>query len=58
MNIEAMETPLHELLESVPADARLEINSEDGYETRFIAVGRLCQEAATALRQVARRDEL
>jgi hypothetical protein len=46
----AYEVPLHELLESVPSDARLVIDYADGKGTRFIPVGRLCREAATALR--------
>jgi hypothetical protein len=46
----AYEVPLHELLESVPSDARLVIDDADGKGTRFIPVGRLCREAATALR--------
>ena len=43
--------PLHEQLASVPANARLVVESEDGTGTLFIPVGRLCQEAAAALRQ-------
>ena len=46
----AYEVPLHELLESVPLDARLVIDDADGKGTRFIPVGRACREAATALR--------
>ena len=46
----AYQVPLHELLESVPSDARLVIDDADGKGTRFIPVGRLCREAATILR--------
>lgn len=46
---QAKQVPLRELLASVPADARLVIDDADGKGTRFIPVGRLCQEAAAAL---------
>ena len=46
----AYQVPLHELLESVPLDARLVIDYADGRGTAFIPVGRYCHEAATALR--------
>ena len=49
--LEAYEVPLVEQLESVPNDARLVIEDADGMGTRFIPVGRMCQEAAAALRQ-------
>ena len=47
--LEAGQVPLRELLASVPADTRLVIDDADGKGTRFIPVGRLCQEAAAAL---------
>jgi hypothetical protein len=54
MSIEAMkqayQVPLVEQLESVPTDARLVIDDADGMGTRFIPVGRMCREAAAALR--------
>ena len=43
--------PLHEQLASVPENARLVIDDPDGMGTRFIPVGRLCREAAAALRE-------
>ena len=46
----AYQVPLHELLESVPSDARLVIDDADGMGTAFIPVGRYCHEAAAALR--------
>ena len=49
--LEAKQVPLRELLASVPPDARLVIDDADGKGTRFIPVGRLCQEAAAALAQ-------
>ena len=51
MALEAYEVPLVEQLERVPKDARLVIDDADGMGTRFIPVGRMCHEAATALRQ-------
>ena len=55
----AYEVPLHELLEGVPENARLVIDSEDGMSTRFIPVGHLCKQAAKALRQaLAQPDEV
>ena len=48
---QAQQVPLHELLAKVPADARLVIEDKDGCSTSFIPVGRLCQEAATVIRQ-------
>ena len=50
MALEACEVPLVEQLERVPKDARLVIDDADGMGTRFIPVGRMCHEAATALR--------
>ena len=43
------ETPLIELLESVPVDAR-HIEEEE-FSATYHAVGRLCRQAATQLRQ-------
>jgi hypothetical protein len=45
------QVPLHEHLAKVPADARLVIEDADGFGTSYIPVGRLCQEAATVIRQ-------
>ena len=50
MTDKAYAVPLHELLASVPRDARLVIDDPDGMGTRFIPVGRMCHEAAEALR--------
>ena len=50
MTYTAYAVPLHELLDSVPRDARLVIDDPDGKGTRFIPVGRYCHEAAEALR--------
>lgn len=47
--MDAKQVPLRELLASIPEDARLVIDDADGKGTRFIPVGRLCQEAAAAL---------
>lgn len=44
----AVQVPLHELLRSVPQDARLEV-AISPVHVRFIPVGRLCHEAAAAL---------
>ena len=49
MTDKAYAVPLHELLASVPREARLVID-DDGMGTRFIPVGRYCNEAAEALR--------
>jgi hypothetical protein len=61
MSIEAMkqahQVPLVEQLESVPADARLVIDDADGMGTRFIPVGRMCREAAAALRTAIEQSE-
>ena len=46
----AKEVPLVELLESVPQNARLFVDDEDGNGTTHYPVGHLCQEAAKALR--------
>ena len=53
----AYEVPLHELLEGVPENARLVIDSEDGMSTHFIPVGHLCKRAAKALRQALAQEE-
>ena len=53
----AFEVSLHELLEGVPEDARLVIDSEDGMSTRFIPVGHLCKRASIALRQALAQPE-
>ena len=50
MTDKAYAVPLHELLASVPREARLVIDDDDGMGTRFIPVGRYCNEAAEALR--------
>ena len=50
MTDKAYAVPLHEQLASVPRDARLIIDDADGRGTRFIPVGRMCNEAAEALR--------
>lgn len=50
MTDKAYAVPLHEQLASVPRDARLIIDDADGMGTRFIPVGRMCHEAAEALR--------
>jgi hypothetical protein len=61
MSIEAMkqayEVPLVEQLESVPADERLVIDDADGMGTRFIPVGRMCHDAAKALRTAIEEAE-
>jgi hypothetical protein len=48
---QAYAVPLHEQLASVPANARLVIDDPDRMSTRFIPVGRMCHEAASALRE-------
>ena len=61
MSIEAMkqayQVPLVEQLESIPADARLVIDDADGMGTRYIPVGRMCREAAAALRTAIEQEE-
>lgn len=48
--MEAKQTPLIDLLQAVPANARLVV--EDGpYSTSFHPVGSLCHEAAAILRE-------
>mgnify|MGYP003344411561 CR=1 FL=1 len=58
MALEAYEVPLVEQLERVPKDARLVIDDADGMGTRFIPVGRMCHEAATALRQTQGEEHM
>ena len=53
----AYAVPLHELLATVPRDARLVIEDADGKGTRFIPVGRYCHEAAEALRAALAQSE-
>ena len=48
--MDAKQTPLIDLLESVPADAVM-VYEHDQFHSQNIPVGRLCHEAATALRQ-------
>ena len=50
MTDKAYAVPLHELLAGVPRNARLVIDDPDGMGTQFIPVGRMCHEAAEALR--------
>jgi hypothetical protein len=61
MSIEAMklalEVPLVEQLESVPADARLVIDDADDMGTRYIPVGRMCHDAAKTLRTAIEKLE-
>jgi hypothetical protein len=54
---QAYEVSLHELLEKVPADARLVIEHADGYGTSYIPVGRYCKQAAIALRAAIEQAE-
>jgi hypothetical protein len=60
MSIEAMKqayaVPLIEQLESVPTDARM-MYEHDKFHHQNIPVGRLCHEAATALRQAIEQAE-
>ena len=58
MALEAYEVPLVEQLERVLKDARLVIDDADGMGTRFIPVGRMCHEAATALRQAKGEEHM
>lgn len=48
--METKQTPLIDLLERVPQDARCRVDEPDGMGSVFIRVGRLCHEAASALR--------
>ncbi len=57
MNHKAYAVPLHEQLAWVPDNARLVIESEDGFGTSYIPVGRICQEAAEALRQALEQEK-
>lgn len=45
-----MKTPLLELLDAVPSDARVVVEMENS--ARFYAVGRLCREAAARIREL------
>ena len=60
MSIKAMKqayaVPLIEQLESVPTDARM-MYEHDKFHHQNIPVGRLCHEAATALRQAIEQAE-
>lgn len=47
--MEAKQTPLIDLLNSVPYTARCRIDEPDGMGSVFFAVGRLCHETATEL---------
>ena len=47
--MEAKQTPLIDLLERIPQDARLVVE-HDEFSSSSYPVGRLCREAATALR--------
>ena len=55
--MDAKQTPLIDLLESVPADAVM-VYEHDQFHSQKIAVGRLCHEAATALRQALANEAL
>ena len=48
----AYEVPLHERLETVPHDARLIIEDEIGFGTRYIPIGREAKLAAAELRRL------
>lgn len=54
--MEAKQTPLIDLLESVPRDAVLVVE-HDQFSSSFRPVGRLCHEAAAALRAVSAEVE-
>jgi hypothetical protein len=54
--LEAKQTPLIELLERVPADARM-VYEHDQFHSENIPVGRLCHEAAAALRAAIEQAE-
>ena len=47
---QAYAVPLVEQLEAVPKNARLWIDDEDGIGTHHFPIGRMCHEAAEALR--------
>jgi hypothetical protein len=51
------QVPLIEQIEEVPADARLVIEHENNGGTTFIPVGRICQDAANALREAIEAAE-
>lgn len=50
MTDKAYAVPLHEELAGVPRNAKLVVDDADGMGTSFIPVGRMCHEAAEALR--------
>ena len=54
--MDAKQTPLIDLLERVPADARV-VYEHDQFHSQSIPVGRLCHEAATALRAALAEPE-
>jgi hypothetical protein len=54
--MDAKQTPLIDLLERVPADARM-VYEHDQYHSQNIPVGRLCHEAAAALRAALEQPE-
>jgi hypothetical protein len=49
---QAKQTPLIDLLERVPENARLMIDEPDGLGSTNIPAGRLCRDAAAALRRL------
>jgi hypothetical protein len=54
--MDAKQTPLIDLLERVPADARM-VYGHDQFHSQNIPVGRLCNEAAAALRAASCDEE-
>jgi hypothetical protein len=54
--LEAKQVPLIELLESVPADARM-VYEHGQFHSQNIPVGRLCHEAVAALRTALAEPE-
>ena len=55
--MDAKQTPLIELLERVPHNERCRVDEPDGMGSVFIPVGRLCHEAAAALRERLEQPE-
>jgi hypothetical protein len=55
--MDAKQTPLIDLLERVPVDARLVIDAPDGMGSTLIPIGRLCREAITALRAALAQEQ-
>ena len=53
--MDAKQTPLIDLLESVPADAVM-VYEHDQFHSQNIPVGRLCHEAAAALKRALAED--